>query len=515
MNVVMTGAGRLVEVQAHRGGQPLLARRARRAAGARRGGIARSPRPAGWRRVTRIVLATGNLAQGRRARAAAARPRWRVRPRASTPRRPARPSSRTPGSRPPPCGSGPTGGDRGGRRLGLIVSMRWVARPGSSAAATRGRGHTTRTMRAPSGGDGRRGGPRAAFVCVLAAGAGDRSWWAWASCDGTIAPALRGSGGFGYDPLFLPEGETRSMAEMTAAEKAAISHRGRAAAVLRARSSPVNDDAPPACRRARDGPRARVLIAAKVALALITGSVSALAEATHAAAELLRTIVPAFAARDEGRPGDAPSAAGALEGWIVVVAGVVAACGLLRNLDGDVDLPLARRRRPPRLRACSPRLVASHVSKVAARDRLGGARRPTRAASARATSTTAVLAAGALAVVALVDVAVPRRGRRSPHQRRGRARGHRADPGRASGGTNESAAPSLPQSARNSPSARPRWWATARSSAGRQAGVRRIDIDVTLQAGVKPPANDGDRGGPSGWRSAAVCARMPHCPAPA
>jgi XTP/dITP diphosphohydrolase len=40
---------------------------------------------------------------------------------------------------------------------------------------------------------------------------------------------MRGSGGFGYDPVFLPEGEGRSMAEMSAAEKAAISHRGRAA----------------------------------------------------------------------------------------------------------------------------------------------------------------------------------------------------------------------------------------------------------------------------------------------
>ena len=44
-----------------------------------------------------------------------------------------------------------------------------------------------------------------------------------------IAPAMRGSGGFGYDPVFLPEGEERSMAEMSRDEKAAISHRGRAA----------------------------------------------------------------------------------------------------------------------------------------------------------------------------------------------------------------------------------------------------------------------------------------------
>jgi XTP/dITP diphosphohydrolase len=70
----------------------------------------------------------------------------------------------------------------------------------------------------------------AAFVCVLVGLApGDRMLVGCGVCAGTIAPALRGSGGFGYDPLFLPEGETRSMAEMSAAEKAAISHRGRAA----------------------------------------------------------------------------------------------------------------------------------------------------------------------------------------------------------------------------------------------------------------------------------------------
>lgn len=38
----------------------------------------------------------------------------------------------------------------------------------------------------------------------------------------------RGSGGFGYDPIFVPEGESRTTAEMTAVEKNIISHRGRA-----------------------------------------------------------------------------------------------------------------------------------------------------------------------------------------------------------------------------------------------------------------------------------------------
>ena len=51
---------------------------------------------------------------------------------------------------------------------------------------------------------------------------------------GTIAPAMRGADGFGYDPVFVPVGGDRSMAEMTREEKAAISHRGRAARRLAA-----------------------------------------------------------------------------------------------------------------------------------------------------------------------------------------------------------------------------------------------------------------------------------------
>lgn len=47
-------------------------------------------------------------------------------------------------------------------------------------------------------------------------------------CAGEILHAPRGEGGFGYDPIFLPEGATKSMAEHTAAEKNAISHRGKA-----------------------------------------------------------------------------------------------------------------------------------------------------------------------------------------------------------------------------------------------------------------------------------------------
>lgn len=46
--------------------------------------------------------------------------------------------------------------------------------------------------------------------------------------NGEILKSKRGEKGFGYDPLFLPEGMNKSMAELTAAEKNAISHRGEA-----------------------------------------------------------------------------------------------------------------------------------------------------------------------------------------------------------------------------------------------------------------------------------------------
>ena len=51
-------------------------------------------------------------------------------------------------------------------------------------------------------------------------------------CEGRILDAPRGTGGFGYDPLFLPEGETLTFGELPSSRKDGISHRGRAAAVL-------------------------------------------------------------------------------------------------------------------------------------------------------------------------------------------------------------------------------------------------------------------------------------------
>jgi XTP/dITP diphosphohydrolase len=53
--------------------------------------------------------------------------------------------------------------------------------------------------------------------------------------EGVIAPEGRGTAGFGYDPVFIPDGgDGRTYAEMTLAEKSALSHRGKAFRALAA-----------------------------------------------------------------------------------------------------------------------------------------------------------------------------------------------------------------------------------------------------------------------------------------
>lgn len=69
----------------------------------------------------------------------------------------------------------------------------------------------------------------AAFVCAAAlVTPGGHEHVEIGRLRGTLLTAPRGTGGFGYDPILRPEGETRSCAELTPAEKNAISHRGQA-----------------------------------------------------------------------------------------------------------------------------------------------------------------------------------------------------------------------------------------------------------------------------------------------
>lgn len=66
---------------------------------------------------------------------------------------------------------------------------------------------------------------RCVAVCVRPDG---REVWTEGSCEGVLITEPRGTGGFGYDPAFVPAGQERTMAELGPQEKDRISHRGRA-----------------------------------------------------------------------------------------------------------------------------------------------------------------------------------------------------------------------------------------------------------------------------------------------
>jgi XTP/dITP diphosphohydrolase len=85
---------------------------------------------------------------------------------------------------------------------------------------------------------------RARYVCALVVIAPDgREVVAEGTLEGVVAAAPRGSEGFGYDPILVPEGETLTVAELGDDWKRTNSHRARAAATLarilnEARSAP-------------------------------------------------------------------------------------------------------------------------------------------------------------------------------------------------------------------------------------------------------------------------------------
>ena len=75
----------------------------------------------------------------------------------------------------------------------------------------------------------------AEFVCALAAVLPDgREIVVEERVEGVLTDAPRGTAGFGYDPLFMPEGDPRTVAELTPEEKDLVSHRGRASRALAA-----------------------------------------------------------------------------------------------------------------------------------------------------------------------------------------------------------------------------------------------------------------------------------------
>lgn len=105
-----------------------------------------------------------------------------------------------------------------------VLSARWAGVHGQDAANTALLLAQLRDVP-----DARRG---AAFVsaCAVVSASGEvvvRGTW-----PGRIAREPRGDNGFGYDPVFVPEGSSRTAAELSADEKDAASHRGRALALL-------------------------------------------------------------------------------------------------------------------------------------------------------------------------------------------------------------------------------------------------------------------------------------------
>jgi XTP/dITP diphosphohydrolase len=72
----------------------------------------------------------------------------------------------------------------------------------------------------------------ARFVCAAALVDADGEFVVRGEWPGSVLAEAAGQGGFGYDPIFRPDGETRSAAELSAAEKDAASHRFRAFSAL-------------------------------------------------------------------------------------------------------------------------------------------------------------------------------------------------------------------------------------------------------------------------------------------
>ena len=106
-----------------------------------------------------------------------------------------------------------------------VRSARYAGEPGSDP------GNNEKLLAEMSAHDDR----RAHYECVLVLmrGPGDaRPLVAAAQWHGSIARLPRGGGGFGYDPLFVPEGMTKTSAELEPAEKNRVSHRGQALAKL-------------------------------------------------------------------------------------------------------------------------------------------------------------------------------------------------------------------------------------------------------------------------------------------
>jgi XTP/dITP diphosphohydrolase len=101
-----------------------------------------------------------------------------------------------------------------------VLSARWSGRHGDDVANV-----TLLLGQLADVPDYRRG---AGFVCAVAFVEDDREHIVEGGMTGTLTREVRGSGGFGYDPVFIADGQSVTNAELTPEQKDAISHRGKA-----------------------------------------------------------------------------------------------------------------------------------------------------------------------------------------------------------------------------------------------------------------------------------------------
>jgi len=116
-----------------------------------------------------------------------------------------------------------------------VISARWSedVAPGDLPRLARDRANNAKLLAALQGVPDERRGGRYVAVLSLAWPDGRVEASVEGTCRGLIATAPSGTGGFGYDPLFVVSEPPRTMAELAPEEKDAISHRGAAFRALR------------------------------------------------------------------------------------------------------------------------------------------------------------------------------------------------------------------------------------------------------------------------------------------
>lgn len=105
-----------------------------------------------------------------------------------------------------------------------VLSARYAGEPSNDA-------NNNQKLLAALAGTGNR---NARFVCVICLIIDGKVEYFKGVCEGSIVTEPRGDKGFGYDPLFVPAGYDRTMAELSVEEKGQVSHRGKALKALHA-----------------------------------------------------------------------------------------------------------------------------------------------------------------------------------------------------------------------------------------------------------------------------------------